>query len=357
MPDIFADPTSSLYDENRNPNHQPPVVVDLDYTKGADDPTIDDKQQIIHNLSIMYRQVVTSKTAELFFSLPYRAGDQPNPGVGALERMPHNNLHIWGGNPNNPNNEDLGHFYSSGRDPLFYSLHANVDRMWNIWKTLPGDKRKDFSDSDWLETSFVFYDEKKQLVRVKVKDAVDTRLLGYTYEERPLPWLNCKPKRKKAKVTTTASSILIPSARAVEKKVTTPLTAFPLTLDKSISTVVPRPKKRRSKKENDDAEEVLIIKGVEFEKTLSVSFAVYVNDEDQTETIRPDNSEFAGSFTSVPSGKKDSHEKTKTDVLFAITELLEDLDAEDDDTVVVTLVPRNEVGKVKIDGIKIELRS
>lgn len=121
--------------------------------------------------------------------------------------------------------------------------------------------------------------------------------------------------------------------------------------------MVPRPKKRRSKKENDDAEEVLIIKGVEFEKTLSVSFAVYVNDEDQTETIRPDNSEFAGSFTSVPSGKKDSHEKTKTDVLFAITELLEDLDAEDDDTVVVTLVPRNEFGKVKIDGIKIELRS
>ncbi|KAJ6364153.1 hypothetical protein OIU76_029151 [Salix suchowensis] len=44
----------------------------------------------------------------------------------------------------------------------------------------------------------------------------------------------------------------------------TPISAFPLDLDKVISTEVSRPKKSRSKKEKQDEEEVLVIEGVGF---------------------------------------------------------------------------------------------
>ncbi|XP_024541271.1 polyphenol oxidase latent form, chloroplastic [Selaginella moellendorffii] len=39
---------------------------------------------------------------------------------------------VFGGSPKNSHGEDLG-------NPLFYSHHGNVDRMWNVWKT---EKRK-----------------------------------------------------------------------------------------------------------------------------------------------------------------------------------------------------------------------
>lgn len=45
-----------------------------------------------------------------------------------------------------------------------------MDRIWNIWKTVPEGIRGDFTDEDWLESSFLFYDENNNLVRVKVKD-------------------------------------------------------------------------------------------------------------------------------------------------------------------------------------------
>ena len=135
----------------------------------------------------------------------------------------------------------------------------------------------------------------------------------------------------------------------------TPLTAFPMTLDKPVTVLVPRPKKRRSKKEKEDEDEVLVISGINYNRNLPVKFDVYVNDEDQDSTSGPDKSEFAGSFVSVPHNTK-SKEKTNTSLKLGITDLLEDIDAEDDDNVLITLVPK---GKelVSIGGIRIDLVS
>ncbi|MDK0882658.1 hypothetical protein P5F54_15305, partial [Clostridium perfringens] len=59
-----------------------------------------------------------------------------------------------------------------------------------------GGKRTDFTDSDWLNAGFLFYDENGQAVRVKVKDCLDTTKLGYVYQDVDLPWLNSRPTRK-----------------------------------------------------------------------------------------------------------------------------------------------------------------
>ena len=55
---IYADQSSPLYDERRNPAHLPQFTLDLDYN-GTDDLTISRDQQIDQNLRIMYRQVIT----------------------------------------------------------------------------------------------------------------------------------------------------------------------------------------------------------------------------------------------------------------------------------------------------------
>ena len=93
-----------------------------------------------------------------------------------------------------PNFENMGNFYSIARDPIFFLHHANVDRMWSVWKTL-GGKRRDFTDPDWLDAGFLFYDENAQLIRVKVRESLDTKKLGYVYQDVDvdIPWLKSKP--------------------------------------------------------------------------------------------------------------------------------------------------------------------
>jgi len=353
IPSIFTDTNSPLYDPRRNVDHQPPTLVNLDYNKNKDSSQ-SPKQQISNNLATMYKSVVScGKIPSLFLGSPYRAGGEPG-GAGSLETVPHTPVHVWTGDPRQPHREDLGVFYSAGRDPLFYAHHANVDRMWNIWKTLPRGKRRDFTDKDWLESIFYFYDENKNLVRVKVKDSCDTKKLGYVYKDVEIPWLGEKPKPRKPKSNAKAKkkvsfaeSFGVSAARAAEATSVT----FPLTLNSKVTTVVKRPKLSRSTEEKEEEEEVLVIDGIEFDMEKALKFDVFINDEDEKE-IKPGNSEFAGSFVSV-SHSMQSNKKVKTCLRLGITDLLEDLDAEDDDTIVVTLVPKYG-GPVTIQDIKIE---
>ncbi|KAG6778708.1 hypothetical protein POTOM_015052 [Populus tomentosa] len=142
-------------------------------------------------------------------------------------------------------------------------------------------------------------------------------------------------------------------AQAAETKnmVLTPISAFPLDLDKVISTEVSRPKKSRSKKEKEDEEEVLVIEGVDFERGEFVKFDVYVNDEGDQPLRGPDKAEFAGSFVNVPHR---SRTERKVRLTLAINELLDNLEAEGDGSLVVTLVPRSGKNPVNIGGVKIE---
>ncbi|KAM1485269.1 hypothetical protein COP2_037869 [Malus domestica] len=95
---------------------------------------------------------------------------------------------------------------------------------------------------------------------------------------------------------------------------------FPIDLENKISTVVPRPKrKKRRKKEKEDEEEILVIEGIEFEKDVAKE-----------------------------------RKKSKSCLRLGLMDLLEDLGAEDDESVVVTLVPRYGAQAVKIGSIKIE---
>ncbi|KAI3498800.1 hypothetical protein L1887_34584 [Cichorium endivia] len=347
IPDIYTDMKSPLYDTLRDAKHQPPSLIDLDFN-GSDNDLIPSKQ-ISTNLSVMYRQMVSSaKTASLFMGSPYRAGDDPAPGAGSLENVPHNTVHIWTGDRNQPNGEDMGNFYSAARDPIFYAHHGNIDRLWSVWKTLGGG-RKDFSDKDWLDSSFVFYDENAELVRIKVNDCLHSSNLGYFYQDVEIPWLNSKPEPRQKRAL---SKIKKQAVARADEHIPFAKDVFPASLDKVIKVLVPSPKKARSKKQKEEEEEILVIEGIELTRDEFVKFDVFVNDEDDGTRATADNTEFAGSFVNVPH-KHQHGKKVKTGLRLGISELLKDLGAEDDDNVLVTLVPK--IGaEISIGGIKIE---
>lgn len=330
IPDMYTCQKSSLYDPNRNVTHQPPVPVDLEYNLKDDVPK---PNQLDINLVTMYRQMVSSsKTPCLFFGSPYRAGDNNKSYAGSIELSPHNNIHDWCGDPRQPHNEDMGIFHTAARDPIFFAHHSNVDRMWNIRKNL---RRPDFTDPDFLDAEFFFYDENKDLVRVKIKDCLDTTKLRYEYEDVPILWLSSKPTPRKSKLEQ-----LPPGAQATEP---------PFVLQQVSYTCVRRPKNKE--KEQEEQEEVLEIDGIQ-PVDEHLKFDVYINENDPIKS-GPDKTEFAGSFVRIP--HKHSHGEVNACLKIGISELLENLGAKEDESVWVTLYRRYGNSAVKINGIKIKL--
>ena len=66
----------------------------------------------------MYRQMVAQSTTPCgFFGKAFRAGETSDPGDGSIETSPHTNVRRWTGDPNESHEEDMGSFYSAGRDP------------------------------------------------------------------------------------------------------------------------------------------------------------------------------------------------------------------------------------------------
>nr|ABG23067.1 polyphenol oxidase [Oryza rufipogon]ABG23068.1 polyphenol oxidase [Oryza rufipogon]ABG23082.1 polyphenol oxidase [Oryza rufipogon] len=337
FPAMYANRWSPLYDPRRNQAHLPPFPVDLDYS--GTDTNIPKDQLIDQNLNIKDRQMISgARKAELFMGQPYRAGDQPEPGAGTVESVPHNPVHRWTGDPRQPNGEDMGIFYSAARDPVFFAHHGNVDRMWHIRRGLlfPGDT--DFTDPDWLDASFFFYDEEARLVRVRVRDTLDPSALRFTYQDVGLPWLNAKP-------STGAASTPAPAAGA-----------FPATLDKTVRVAVTRPRASRSREEKEEEEEVLVIEGIEIpDHSTYVKFDVFVNAPESGDGAATCAATCAGSVALAPHGihREGQLSPRKTEARFGICDLLDDIGADGDKTIVVSIVPRCGCDSVTVAGVSI----
>ncbi|KAG2592000.1 polyphenol oxidase I, chloroplastic-like [Panicum virgatum] len=340
IPEAFADEVSPLYDPIREPSHAPPKVADLDFFLGeGGEKNLTDEQQILHNFRVMYKQMISGATLpSLFLGQPYRAGDPEMPGPGTVEWVPHNTMHTWTGDNSRPNAENMGVYYSAGRDPIFYPHHANIDRLWESWRGIVGGgrrRRAAFADPDWLDSSFLLYDEEARLVRITVRDVLDIDKLRYTYAGVGLPWLNARPP-----VTPGVNPRGAPLASV----------SFPVSLDAAVTAEVRRPppsaRRRRSLQEE---EEVLVVEGIEADAADFVRFDVYVNAREYRK-VPPGGREMAGTFAALKHPGKEGT-VVRTSMTVALGERLEDLGAGGDDSVTVTLVPVR--GKVRIGGLKI----
>ncbi len=98
---------------------------------------------------------------------------------GDLEQQPHNVIHCYVG----------GIFcstHASANDPIFWLHHSEIDHLWKVWLAKGGARANPTSDTDWMNTSFSFYDETGTLVSKSVKDALDTvAQLQYRYDDDP----------------------------------------------------------------------------------------------------------------------------------------------------------------------------
>ncbi|KAI3769405.1 hypothetical protein L6452_00507 [Arctium lappa] len=351
-----ADPTvrvpNAAFDAFRNVDHLPPAIVNMDFRNSASGGYTC-VQQIGSNLTLMYKQMVAnSPNAETFFGGEFRAGDDPidmQHSTGPIESGVHTAVHAWVGNNRMPNNEDMGNFYSAGWDPLFYTHHANVDRTWKLWKDMQGPDYPDHTeptDPDWLNASYVFYDENQELVRVYNKDCVQIENLRYEYEPSPLPWLGSRPvgRNKNSNV----AENLIGTVKKVEE------VKFPVKLDQTVKVLVKRPARNRSKQDKKKAYELLYINDIKLDGEKFVKFDVFVNDLDDGTPSTPTDSEFAGSFSQL--AHLHGHKMLmRSGATFGLNELLEDIQAENDEYILVTLVPKEGCEDVTVGEIKVKL--
>ncbi|WOL02940.1 polyphenol oxidase I, chloroplastic-like [Canna indica] len=337
-----------------------PRVVDDNYR--AEDRGLTDSEQILDNLALLYHQMVSgAKKPELFMGCKFRSGVEGYcEGEGTVEEAPHSTVHGWVGNRNNPFKEDMGAFHSAGLDPILYAHHPNVDRMWATWQKMR-DNELEFDDEEWLDTEFNFYDENLQLVRIRVRDVLDMSKLRYEYEGIGLPWLDARPK----------PSVPPEIARSILKKrhdhgdvvllmpgETPEAHGSPgnWRLDKPITVRVERPRINRTKKEKEEEEEVLFIYGIDTKKSSFVKFDVFINVVEET-VLSPQSREFAGIFARIHDSWRYGKEgkKVKPHLKLGISELLEDLQAEGDDNIWVTLVPRGGTAvNTTVEGMRVE---
>uniref|UniRef100_A0A0D9W9R3 Tyrosinase copper-binding domain-containing protein n=1 Tax=Leersia perrieri TaxID=77586 RepID=A0A0D9W9R3_9ORYZ len=350
FPAIYANRSSPLYDPRRNQAHLPPFPLDLDYS-GTDttlpkDQLIDQNLKIIHVMNMVYfifQMISGARKAELFIGQPYRAGDEPDPGAGSIELVPHNPVHQWTGDPRQPNGEDMGIFYSAARDPVFFAHHGNVDRMWQIRRALLFPGATDIPDPDWLDAEFLFYDEDARLVRVRVRDTLDAAALRFAYQDvGPLPWLDARPAKGSAGTPAPATG-----------------GAFPAALSTTVRVAVARPRTSRSRKEKEEEEEVLVVEGIEVpDHSAYVKFDVFVNAPEDGGAATAAAGTCAGSFAMSPhgvhrGGGREGSTARKTVARFGICDLLDDIGADGDETVIVSIVPRCGCDSVTVAGVSI----
>lgn len=192
MPAMYAKVNSSLYDEYRNNCSFPPFLVDLDTITGCTAKGPDFIR--IQNDRLMYTQlVVGAPTTSLFYGQPYHFGDIGGLGPGTFEDKPHGTVHAWVGDPNAPPPrtpmDDMGNFSRAAYDPIFYAHHGNVDRLWEVWRTLPGRSGQYPTDPVFLDSEFTFYDQNARLVKAKVSQFLDIEKLRYNYQPLSTPWV------------------------------------------------------------------------------------------------------------------------------------------------------------------------
>jgi hypothetical protein len=112
---------------------------------------------------------------------------RPNPGRwhgrSRLETIPHNAIHNFvGGEAPDGALGDMTELSTAALDPMFYAHHANLDRLWEIWRTDPVRRRTEPIDDAFLQRRFPFLWLDGTIVTISVAQTLDTRLLGYVYD-------------------------------------------------------------------------------------------------------------------------------------------------------------------------------
>jgi tyrosinase len=193
---------------------------------------------------------------------------------GEIEKTPHNDVHgAVGGSFG-----FMSGFDTAPLDPVFYLHHANVDRLWAVWRgqTDPA-ARADPTDSRWTGFEFQFHDEQGAEVSLRPEDVLTTEALGYVYDD-VAPAV--APRRRGFAIPTEPPPDHPPElVGATDERVE--LTGDDATV--AVPLEKPTGPLLRAGEEAEPSRVYLNLEGIEGERNPGVAYAVYVNlpdDED-----------------------------------------------------------------------------
>ncbi|XDF37025.1 tyrosinase family protein [Paracidovorax avenae] len=287
FPQIYANPSSALYNPLRDPEHvKPGARIPLEYVGPR----------------AMYL-VLGAPTFSLFGGTD---PSQPNAGPGQLERIPHNKIHVWTGTAQGmaPNyGSDMGVLATAARDPVFFCHHANVDRMWPSWlATSPGNANP--TDAAWLNHAWNFYDENGVWTSIKVQDVLRSEALGYAYDSLakapPLGRLGRRRPMAAAAATppSPARSAPAPAPLVLAGPQERVLRSAPATFSVRIPPTLRRPLQALAANSSPRLY-LLNIDGVSSPAHLSVSAKVFVNMPNATAETSTETPQFVGFISRV----------------------------------------------------------
>jgi tyrosinase len=157
----------------------------------------------------------------------------------------------------------------AANDPIFYKHHANIDRMWSCWQHAhPNEK-----PGDWQNQQFSFVDEKGALVTRPMKDFLNTKALGYMYDNES----NCT-RTPAPKIAVAQAAQREQAAPAAAKSSTTqPIRLNPTTTSVDITLQEP---KMRQLLAGGAARTTLVLRDVSSQYDPGALLSVYVARKD-----------------------------------------------------------------------------
>jgi polyphenol oxidase len=260
-----------------------------------------------------------------------------NESSGAIENQPHGPVHVWTGDTAmRDSRNDMGVLTTAAQDPVFFSHHGNIDRLWSVWLGL-SPHHKNFPDQAWLSHGWEFYDENSVWTRIAISDVIDpVKSLRSEYQQpSPQPVWSFTQRPRLPVVATAAPE---PALTVENAPATTALGSAPVTQ----SIVVPPPVANSFAALTAEAapQYVLHIEGIEVPPTSQTLFRVYLNLPDATAKTGVDVPNFVGTVTVLAKSKKaEGHDHPSINTAFEITAALAEVAKEAAGNLTVTLVP------------------
>jgi polyphenol oxidase len=137
-------------------------------------------------------------------------GNQDPSNGGQLENGPHGVVHLWAGAANEPGTglctnppyqgkPDMGVLATAAQDPLFYSHHSNIDRLWDVWLAYQAANNTGQGNPAWpADKSWAFWnanlDGTGKWVTMSIADVLNhEQTLSYRYAPPPSAMLASAP--------------------------------------------------------------------------------------------------------------------------------------------------------------------
>ena len=245
------------------------------------------------------------------------------PSRPGLMESPHNTAHYWAGGL-------MADFATTSYDPLFYALHANIDRLWDVWVRLPSSEGNP-TDPDWLEKRWTsLTDENGLPTEIAIKDLVNTEAFGYRYD-------NVKPPSSIAQSLTGTGPEVAGGAITIDSPPdNNPNVLISEPLTKRLTSRGQAPIIRSMAAENPKSV-VLQLVALEVPQGLPTIYRFFLNRPDADAYTAPDRAEgYVGNAVLVPLAGEEV--QPRLDVRVMLPEgVIHDIAAQDENS--ITIVP------------------